>query len=239
MADRQIKKKRKFYSDQYGDDGKHIKKKKKTSSEKKNQKDIQAIKKMCEYKTKVTTIAVPMIPAGNVEMLCDVIQGTGIGQRVGSKVKSFSLRSSGVLQLLANKGPISARIAVFIDFSQQGIIPAISDLWQSDADFYNGKPRNLVAGHSTSFKRLINIYDEHFILNLGGIGVDSLDVKQSAPENVKVHDHYQRVNHYVYYKGTSNTIAEQRQGTMFVMSAASVSSSVSAFVDFVWKYTDK
>jgi len=244
MAERQIKSKKRKYrliTDEDMDEAYKLGKTKKQQDRmiQKTNQDVRSMKKMCETKTTVLSVTASMVVAGLSQALTNLLQGTTSGNRVGSKVKSFSLRISGHLQLALNKVASMARIMVVIDFSQHGTKPLITDLFQSVGDFINNKPRNLVSGTSSSFKRLIVLYDEFWVLN-------NLTMTRQFDSNViltpitryKCHNWYRRVNHYIYYSGTSAAEADMDQGNMYVLSASGTDSAVTAVVQIVWKYTD-
>ncbi len=204
----------------------------------KNTKDLKKIKNMCEVKTLVTGVASDLLSAGLTTILSIPAQGTTSNQRVGAKVKSYSIRISGIFQLKANIFFAQVRIMIVLDFSQQGVKPPITAMFQTVADFYNGKPRNLAASSNSSFKRLIVIYDNFWVMNSSNFGIDSADAQKCPITLFKMFDFYQRVNHYIYYSGSAGLEANARQGNIYMMSATSVNLAVTPKFDIVWKFTD-
>ncbi len=128
---------------------------------------------------------------------------------------------------------------IFIDFSQQGVLPVITDLFQSAADFTNNAPRNLSGGSNSSSKRIIVLYDEFWICHPYGFShIPSTDVVSTPQTLFKVHDWYKRVNHYIYYSGSGSSIGNARQGNLFAIIGGSRNLAVTPAFDVVWKYSD-
>ncbi len=205
----------------------------------KNKQDLKNIKRMCEVKTTVTTITQAMVSTGLVQSISNLAQNSTSSGRIGSKVKSNSMRISGHLRLLPNVDGGFCRIVVVIDFSQNGTPPTFTDLWQSVANCAQNAPRDLVSGTSSSFKRLIVLYDNFWILNSGAPMLKADDsTVLTLNQFVKAYNWYKRVNHYIYYSGVDSTDADMDQGNMYVLSVASNSSRIECNMRIVWKYTD-
>ncbi len=204
----------------------------------KNKQDLRRMKNMCEVKTTVTTVTGSMVSVGAVQSITNLAQGTTGTSRIGSKVKSFSLRISGHMNLVPDVSSTFVRIMIVIDFSQHGVPPTFTDLFQSVTNFRNNGPRDLVSGTSSSFKRLIVLYDEFWILNPPAIAINAADAIKTFQSSFKVWNWYKRVNHYIYYSGVSDADSDMDQGNMYVLSTAGTSARVNSAINIVWKYTD-
>ena len=200
--------------------------------------DIKALRQSKEKKITILSITPAMTSAVITQGICFLGQGTGVNTRDGNRVKSFSIRVAGHLNLLEDKQSGLARIMIVIDHDNQGVIPAITSLFLDAEDFTQGKPRNVLDSAANSFRRFTVLYDETFDLNSKSAAFTSGDVLHTNGYVKYVHDWYRRVNHYVSYLNSSATITGNGKGSMFCFSSALITSTITAEVDIIWRYTD-
>ncbi len=203
---------------------------------------VKNMKDAFEKKSLVTVHDQTMGVAGTVTNISNMAQGSTGKTRDGNKVKSYSLTLMGIVSLASDKQAAAGRMCIIIDHDQHGVIPAITDLWNSVADFAEGRPRNLTDGVNASFKRFTVLWDYPFVINPAGAagGVNSSDVLifQILEAKIVIPKYYKRIFHYISYSGNTNAIGDQNQGSIFLFHAAKTASTVVIEAESVYKYTD-
>ncbi len=165
-------------------------------------------------------------------LLTPVSQGNTENSRDGDKIKLFSMQLSGIFQnKVATQEAAAFRIVIFIDWRQNGIIPAITDIWDSEDDFTNNLVRT---SSSNEMSRFTIVYDEFFTvmantLNIAGTGFSLMFHK--------INKFYKKISHNVYYKGTGSSIANHGKGNMYMITGSSFD-TIELTLETVIKFTD-
>ncbi len=214
-----------------------------TQTEVKKLKDeVKSIKDAFEKKQFITTITSSMIDAVSVQMVSNMDIGDTSLLREGNKIKCYSINIKGSCRLTNNKQGEVGRIVLLIDHNQQGVLPAVTDIWLDAASFVTGLPRDRLVGSNAAYKRYTILWDYCFSLNPSGMsgGVNSGDVLITALEGEVeiINSYYNRIFHYITYNGSGTGITAQRQGSLFIMSGASADSSLVLSAKVVFKFTD-
>lgn len=210
------------------------------------EKKVKAMETAKEKKHHETTITSSAIAAGSMQMVSNVGDGSNEGARIGVKVKMYSIQCSGHIILSTDNVSQSGRIIIFIDHDQNGVLPAITDMWLDVASFNSGKPRNKTSGLSESFRRFTIVYDHPYNINPsgGGVGIsfNSSDVLTTTILEFSTRQiipkFYEKMYHYINYKGTGTDIAKQGDGAIFVFSSVSNDDTVLVDASIMIKYTD-
>ncbi len=210
------------------------------------EKKVKAMETAKEKKHLETVVTSSPVPAGVMQMITNMIQGTDEDDRIGSKVKMYSIQFSGHIHHVQDKGHSVGRIIIFIDHDQNGILPTIIGMWDSVADFTAGKPRNKISGLSESFKRFTIIYDYQYVSNPagGGVGIsfNSADTLTTTLFRVGsrsiLKSFYTKLYHYISYKGSDSVAASQGDGSMYVFSTNEIATTTLVDASIMIKYTD-
>jgi len=187
--------------------------------------------KNCEIKFKKTTLTSPFTSTGLMTYLSGVAQGIDEGDRIGNKVKSYSLSIGGRVSSSADTSDrVQARVVVFIDWQNNGILPPITSLWTTMADFFDNCPRD---GDSHKFRRFTIIYDSAVTEGASGwtgVATKVLTIRMFLDKG------YVRPSHELAYDAAGSGVGNAGKGSIFAMSGSS--SDVASNVQIVWKYTD-
>ncbi len=240
--------KRKYYD--YGGKGKksdygYVPKSKNVSTQtevKKLKDQVKSIKNAYEKKQFITTITSSMVSTVSVQMVSNIDQGSSSSTREGNKIKAYSINLSGSCELQADKNPSLGRIVLLIDHDNQGIIPAVTDIWADAGSFVTGLPRDRASGSNAAYKRFTILWDYKFDMNpsgsAGGVKADDTLISNILGSIKTLSSYYNRIFHYLTYSGSGTTITSQRQGSLFVMSGANATGRLLLAMKCVFKYTD-
>ncbi len=197
------------------------------------ERDIRSLKKKDEIKnfrfgpssTGATTTAL-------ITPISGMGAGVGSADRIGNRIKMFSFALSGFATNAAASTPtLAVRICVFIDWRNLGVLPLITDIFDSNADYNNNILRS--SGPS-KMSRFTIIYDEVLLKHADGLNIAGDEFNQQV---VWINKFYRRIHHYAYYDSGSVGITAIRKGGLFIITGTN-NNSATLQIDTVLKYTD-
>ena len=192
----------------------------------------KVLAKEAEIKFKV--IPLPAATSGGVFTYITAIgQGNGDSERIGNKIKLYSLQMSGFFQLNGSSSVQHERlrIIVMVDHENQGVLPTIPLMYSTVATFAENKPRD---GDTYKYKRFTVLYDKFFVMKAQTYDSALGSYSGMVYEFPKV---YIPMKTHVEYRGINNLVASASQGSVFV-GLASANNGVTVGVDAVIKFTD-
>jgi len=153
-----------------------------------------------------------------------VAQGVTASGRVGRKIHAQSMELKGIIASNATATFNSYRIILFRDNLGNTTAPTRGDLFESEDDFFNNKPRN---NNVQNLKRFTFLMDRHIILN------ESFDADISARSfNFK-----KKLNFNILYTGAAST--DEGKNSLWVISGSDEATNVpSVQIDGLFTYSD-
>ncbi len=194
--------------------------------------DVRNLKKRDEMKNFRVSITTPITTTTLITPITAMIAGVGNENRIGNRIKLFSISLQGILSNSADTtDAVKCRIAMFIDWRNQGVLPLITDIWDTNNDF---KLNQLRLSSSNKMSRFTLIYDEYFTnfsqqLNLAGTAFNE--------SMLPINKFYRRIHHHAYYTSGSAGITAVAKGAIF-LAACSFVSDADVTLETVIKYTD-
>ncbi len=186
-----------------------------------------------EIKFVSTQIVNPIATGGGVQYLTTIAIGTNdAAQRIGSKVKLYSIQMKGHLTKLNSiDETITVRILLVIDWENAGALPTIPQLFATIASCAANQNR---LGNSVTYKRFTVLSDEFYLANSGSLNVAGTGFSDIS---IPLRDYYKSQKTEVTFRGTTNGVASAAEGALFLITV-SEGSNVTCLGDVMVKYTD-
>ncbi len=167
----------------------------------------------------------------NVEQLSTIGTGAISTKRIGNVLKCYSLTLKGEIEQASGaEEVIRARVVLFIDWQNQGVLPSVDDLFFDIVEYNRNFPRSQ---DSYKFVRYTFLWDE--FVNLSSAG---LDIAGTGMINFRyIINKYFKIKHKIYYTGGNGLVGENSKGTIFLM-VADANGGNAFRVKSVLKFTD-
>lgn len=149
---------------------------------------------------------------GLVAPLSLVTQGDGFANRDGQGIRAIGLeiRTRAAISLNNAGGYDSYRLLVFADTENQGATPAITDLLESSNALSS-------FNHATCRQRFVILWDHYCAMSL--VGANSC----------RTHVMKDELDIHLRYNGTTGTVADLREGNLFILFLPEENSNPSFF----------
>ncbi len=153
-----------------------------------------------------------------------VAQGDDVGTRHGRKIHAEHISLSGVMVKAATSPNTRIRMVLFRDNLGTTTAPTIADIFSSESDFFENRPRLI---NEQPMKRFTVLWDHYIILGEG------FDGEISA----KPYKFSKKLNFDILYTGTAAT--DEGKNSIWYLSGSNEASLVPAQLgDIVFKYSD-
>ncbi len=153
-----------------------------------------------------------------------VAEGLGSNERNGRMIHAVGVQIGGITAKNPTATFNALRFVLFRDNLGTTTAPVVTDLFDSESDFFDNKPRT---EHIQKRKRFTVLWDKHIILN------ESFDGNVSA----KSFKFSKKLNFRILYSGSA--ITTEGRNSLWLISGSDEATNVpSVDADIIFKYTD-